>query len=310
MKSSQLIPLVLLFSSFSFVACKNGNEAKGYNTATADSTKVAIGNLANEQDAASSSAAVVSKQDTTRKFVRTADLKFKVKNVVKSSYDIEDITTRHGGFVTNTNLASSIDNVNITQVSEDSSLETTTYNVTNSITIRVPNTKLDTTLKDISRNIDYLDYRNIKAEDVALLLLSNKLTIKRATKNTERISNDIDKQGKKLPETTNAEGVLLSKQEKADEARINSLSLLDQVNYSTITIYLYQRQAIKHEIIATNKPIREYEPSFFIKIGESFRVGWEVLESIIIQLAKLWALLFIAILGYGLYVKLYKRKKK
>lgn len=310
MKRYQLIPVVLLFISLSFIACKNGSYAKGDNTASADSTKVDVGNATNGQEGASSMAAVVNKQDTARKFVRTADLKFKVKNVVKSTYDIEDITSRHGGFVTNTNLASNVDNVTITQASEDSSLETTMYNVTNSITIRVPNTQLDTTLKDISRNIDYLDYRNIKAEDVALQLLSNKLTIKRAAKNTERLSGDIDKQGKKLPETTNAEEVLLGKQERADEARISSLSLLDQVNYSTITIYLYQRQAIKHELIATNKPIHEYEPSFFTKIGESFQVGWEVLESVIVQLAKLWALLLVGVVGYVLYVKVWRKGKQ
>ena len=93
----------------------------------------------------SSSAAVENGKDSTRRFIRTAELKFKVKSVIKSTYDIEDITNRQGGFVTYTNLTSDINNVTTIAVSADSTLETTYYTVTNSIKIRVPNTKLDTT---------------------------------------------------------------------------------------------------------------------------------------------------------------------
>ena len=38
-----------------------------------------------------SSSAAVEKKDSTRKFVRTADLKFKVKNVPQTTYAIENI---------------------------------------------------------------------------------------------------------------------------------------------------------------------------------------------------------------------------
>ena len=175
----------------------------------------------------SSSAAVENVKDTTRRFIRSADLKFKVKSVIKSTYDIEEITNRQGGFVTFTNLTSNIDNTTTTAVSADSSLETTYYTVTNSITLRVPNTKLDTTIKEISNNIDYLDFRIIKAEDVALQILSNNLTQKRSAKNEERLTNAIDNRGKKLNETTVAEEILLSKQEQADNAKISNLSLTD-----------------------------------------------------------------------------------
>jgi len=134
-----------------------------------------------------SSTAAKASKDSTRKFIRTANLKFKVKDVIKSTYDIEDITAKEGGFVTYTNLSSSISDVQKKAISEAETLETTHYVVTNEIILRVPNNKLDETLKEISRNIDYLDYRVIKAEDVALQLLANKLTQKRAAKNEQRL---------------------------------------------------------------------------------------------------------------------------
>src|ERR1051325_8628834 len=47
----------------------------------------------------SSSAAVENRKDTTHKFIRTAELKFKVNSVIKSTLSIENIVTKSNGFV-------------------------------------------------------------------------------------------------------------------------------------------------------------------------------------------------------------------
>ena len=257
----------------------------------------------------SSSAAVENNKDSTRKFIRTAELKFKVKNVLASTYSIENITNRQEGFVTYTNLISNINNVTTTAISVDSSLETTYFTVKNDIILRVPNTKLDTTLKEISKNIDFLDYRIIKAEDVALQILSNSLTQQRSEKNENRLINAIDNRGKKLGETTIAEEVLLSKQEQADRAKISNLSLADQINFSTINLSIYQRQSIKRELISNSKNIEAFEPSFGSKVVESSKLGWKVLEALILFLIKIWGLFLFAIIVFFIY-KMYKHKLK
>jgi hypothetical protein len=130
-----------------------------------------------------SSSAAVEKEGSTRKFVRTADLKFKVKNVTKSTYAIENITNKFDGFVTYTNLQSNIIDKFETKISQDSTLETTRYNVENNITIRVPDKRLDTVIKCIAKQIDFLDYRVIKADDVSLKILSNQLAQNRSAVN-------------------------------------------------------------------------------------------------------------------------------
>jgi len=258
----------------------------------------------------SSTAAVENSKDTTHKFIRTADLKFKVKSVIKSTYNIEEITNRQGGFVTYTNLTSNIDHVTSTAVSADSSLETTYYTVSNSITLRVPNVKLDTTLKEISKNIDYLDYRIIKADDVALQILSNNLTQKRSAKNEQRLTNAIDNRGKKLNETTVAEEVLLSKQEQSDNAKVSNLFLMDQINFSTINLSIYQRQTIKRELISNDKNIDEFEAGFGSKILEALKFGWDILEAFLVFLIKLWGLFLFGIVAYVLYRKFGHKLKK
>ncbi|NVO19784.1 MAG: DUF4349 domain-containing protein [Bacteroidetes bacterium] len=256
----------------------------------------------------SSSAAMEDTKDSVHKFIRTADLKFKVKNVIRSTYDIEDITKRQGGFVTYTNLESTIANVTTTNISADSTLETTYYSVTNTLTLRVPNTRLDTTLKEISRNIDFLDYRVIKADDVALSILSNNLTQKRMSGNEQRLTNAIDKRGKKLTETTDAEETLLDKQEQSDDAYIRNLSLKDRIQFSTINILIYQRQTLNRELIANEKSIKEYEPGLGRKILDALVSGWSMLESVLVFLVDLWGLFLFAIVAYFLYRRYYGAK--
>jgi len=294
---------ILIVFAIVFFGCSNSqnNRSESYESSSAaDSVSNPI---------ISSSAAIESGKDSTRQFIRSAELKFKVKSVVKSTYDIEDITLRNDGFVAYTNLSSNTDDVTITPISADSSLETTKFNVTNSITIRVPNTKLDTTLKEISKNIDHLDYRIISAEDVSLQYLSNKLAQQRLAKNQERLTSAIDNKDKKLNESIAGEELLMNKQEQAERAKLSNLSLKDQIKYSTIKLNIYQRQTIKRELIANDKNIDAYEPGFGYKILEAIKSGWNSLETFLLFLMNLWGFFLFAIAIYFLYRK-YKHKFK
>ena len=137
-------------------------------------------------------------------------------------------------------------------------------------------------------------FRIIKAEDVALQILSNNLTQKRSAKNEERLTNAIDNKGKKLNETTTAEEILLSKQEQADNAKISNLSLTDQIKFSTINLSIYQRQTIKHELISNDKNINEYKPSFGTKLLDALKYGWEISKNIYSFLDKIMGTIFIS----------------
>jgi len=58
----------------------------------------------NKTERISSLAAIETNKNSDRKFVRTVELRFKVENVIKATYRIEDIASRHDGFVTYTSL--------------------------------------------------------------------------------------------------------------------------------------------------------------------------------------------------------------
>lgn len=254
-----------------------------------------------------SSSAAVENKNSNRKFVRTADVKFKVKNVAKSTYAIEDATTKFGGFVTYTNLQSNIYNEDRTKVSQDSTLVTTKYKVDNNITIRVPNTKMDTVIKTIAKQIHFLDYRIIKADDVSLQMLSNELAQKRSNSSEKRLANAIDSKGKKLNQVVDAEATLDAKKEQNDSSKLQNLSLQDQVNFSTLTLNIYQDESIKQEMVANEKSINAYRPNIGLQIWDSIKTGWFMLEHIISFVVVLWPFALIGFLGFLGYKKFLKK---
>ncbi len=297
MKQVSKLGLALLLLGIAF-ACKQAEASEEVNAlSTSDTTSTEI----------ISSNATTEKKVNNRKFVRTADLKFKVKNVAKSTYAIENIVSKNGGFIAFTDLKSNINQHDENQVSQDSILETTHYTVDNTITLRVPNTQLDTVLKLLTKEIDFLDSRLIKADDVALQLLSNKLAQKRLNNHQKRLEKDIDTKGRKLKEITEAEDNLLNKEAESDNALINNLTLEDQVNFSTVTLYLYQREAIKQELVANEKTINRYRPHIGLQILDSLKTGWFIFETIIAFVLQLWSIILILLVALFIYKKYVKK---
>jgi len=107
----------------------------------------------------------------------------------------------------------------------------------------------------------------------------------------------------KLHETVDAENNLLQAEEQKDQAMVANLSIQDQVDFSTIKIYLYQRPSTKEELVASEKTIEPYEPSFYQKIGNALAVGLNTIEVIFIALMSVWWLWVLAVVGYFGYKK-------
>lgn len=256
----------------------------------------------------SSSAAEVS-NIPGKKFIRTADIKYRVKNVRSSTNKLEDITRKNGGYVTYTNLQSDINRTENTPISADSSLETMYYTINNTITLRVPNSTLNNTLREMSSEIDYLDYRTITANDISISYLSNELEQRRIEKHNKRLEQVIDDQGKKIKQTINAEENLYEKETRKDHSKIANLTLQDKVEYSTVSLYIYQRQGVKREIVENYKNIEAYQPDYLSQAGEAITSGWNGIKNISIGLITIWPfLLFITALFF--IIRKYKHHLK
>jgi len=297
MKTTAKLGLTTLILILVLFSCKKADYA----------TAEASADVATMDSTAISSSAAVEQKDSKQKFIRTADIKFKVKNVVKSTYAIENATQKFGGFVTYTNLQSNILNQIKTKISQDSTLETTKYSVENNITIRVPNTQLDTVIKTIAKQIDFLDFRVIKADDVSLKMLANQLSQKRNSISEKRVANAIDSKGKKINDIVEAENTLANKIAEKDNSTIENLSLQDQVNFSTVTLQLYQNETIRQEVMASEKDSAAYKPNLGIQAIDALKSGWYILQSILIFFINLWPIILISVGCYFLYKKYIKK---
>lgn len=307
MKMNFRTGLALLVLSAAIYSCKQASADNYEAAAEAVETTDSATTAESSQEKVVSSSAAKENPKSNRKFIRTADIKCKVKDVAKSTYAIEDAVTQQGGFVTFTELKSDIIEKDETKVSQDSTLITSKYEVTNDVTIRVPNTKLDTVIKSIAKQIDFLDYRVIKADDVSLRLLANELAQKRNKTTENRIEKAIDTKGKKLNQVIDAENQLENKKENNDNKQLENLSLKDQVAYSTITLNLYQNQSVRQEMIANEKSINAYRPNIGLQIWDSIKTGWYMLESIIAFVFRLWG---IALIGFLIWFGFRKWNKK
>lgn len=254
-----------------------------------------------------SSSAAVEKPNSDRKFIRTADLKFQVKSVTQSTYAIENITNSFDGFVTYTNLQSNVVDKLDTNISQDSTLETTRFSVENNITIRVPNHRLDTVIKRIAKEIDFLDYRIIQADDVSLTLLSNQLAQKRSKNQAQRIQKAIENKSGKVNDVVKAESELATQNENQDNAKIEKLTLNDQIKFSTIKILIYQRETVTQKLYVRAKDSDYFEPHLGIRIKEAIRSGWSMLMDIVVFLFQIWwFILFMALGWFFVYKKFLK----
>ncbi len=261
------------------------------------------------QEIISSSAAAVSK-DTSRKFIRTADLKFMVKDARWATLKVEDIVGAHNGFVEFTELKSETLWTQMVAHSEDSSLEIIHYRVVNNMTLRVPNTELDSTLRAIGKLAEFLELRVIKAENVTLSIKEKQLAANRLKKYDNRVSNAIDNKGNRLSDISEAEENRLNRQEQSDNNLIEELSLKDKIDYSTIQIEMYQRSSTMKTIVESEKEVEPYTTSFGIRLMNGVKTGWKILEFIVLAIVNTWSILLIIAATLFTIRYFIKRKKK
>ncbi|WP_232065311.1 DUF4349 domain-containing protein [Rhodocytophaga rosea] len=100
-----------------------------------------------------------------------------------------------------------------------------------------------------------------------------------------------------------AEENLLSKQQEADAGTIRNMNYMDQVNFSTIKLTLYQPHTTFQEKTYQYPAIQAYEAPLTSRLYEAFLSGWKVFEQLLVFLVNIWALLVIGFVAYLLYRK-------
>ncbi|PQA93605.1 hypothetical protein B0A69_11425 [Chryseobacterium shigense] len=277
---------VLLLGIYS---CKKG-EVAATEVSASDST------VATVTDSVSSAATMEVKD---KQFIKTADVNMEVKDVYEATVSIEKTVQDLGGFVTHSNLQSSILSEDTYNTSDHEAMLIKKYHTENTMQVRVPTEKLGELLTKINDKKVFLNYRTINAEDVTSNIKYAEMEGKRIKKTGENIDQlKTNKDKVKLDNDNMAEGNL---------QQLATMDTTDNIKYSTIDIYIKEPKLRIAEIAVSNTRNidNQYKFNFIYDAKNAFVEGFYLIQKIAVGLITIWPL--VLILGAVLY---FLRKRK
>ena len=242
----------------------------------------------------------VANGELVEKMTKTADMRFRVKDVQRTKEDLSTTIRKQGGLVMEFNINSSIQNSEKVKFSSDSLKEITAYRTDGYLVARVPSDQLDDLTNKVAGMAVFVDNQSLKMEDKSMDYLENKLKAENRIEAVERINKVATKK------SANVETSLNIKDDYVDR-KIENLSIDKRVKYSTISLSFYQDNTIKTMIVA-NDNIYDYKPDFFRRLGLNLIDGWMYFKEFILFLSKLWMFVLAGVAAF--FVIRYYTKKQ
>ncbi|WP_346983466.1 DUF4349 domain-containing protein [Chryseobacterium sp. POE27] len=260
-------------------SCKKGETTADYDASTsADSTAAIVSDSI-------SSAATMSVKD--KQFIKTANVNMEVKDVYNATISIEKSVQELGGFVTHSDLKSTVISEDTYNTSDKEAMLIKKYQSENMMQVRVPTAKLGELLTLINDKKLFLNSRSIHAEDVTSGIKYAELEGKRIKKTEENID--------KLK--TNKDKVNMSNEnmEEANQQQLANMDVTDNLKYSTVDIYIKEPKVRVATIAITNtKSIDDqYKFDFVYGAKSAFVEGFYLIQKIVVGLITIWPIILI-----------------
>ncbi|WP_225869480.1 DUF4349 domain-containing protein [Pedobacter psychroterrae] len=226
----------------------------------------------------------------TEKIIKTAEIRFRVKNARQTKKEISDQLKKLGGKLVESDMQSNIQKSEKVKYSADSLLEITAYKTEGKIIAKVPSAMLDEFTDFVAEKAYFVDYQSLKFDDSSVSYLGNKIK----ADNRVAAINSLNKQANK--KSGNVETSLYIKDDYVDQ-KIKNLLIDEQVKFSTITLNFYQDNTISRLVVG-NDNLYDYRPGFFQRMGLNFVTGWTIFQEMILIAVNLWMLILVAALIY------------
>lgn len=250
---------------------------------------------ADKQQQISSSAMTVA--DGERKFIRTAQASFSVKDVYQSAMAIEDAVAAQGGFVIRNDIGAQVQKTQRRPIGDGKILELSEYTVQGNLTVRVPSNKTQEFLRAIVGQIVFLDQRSFAAQDAQFDLLRQQLAYRRNQETQEELGQ-ISHEGGKLYQKMDAINSQSDSKAARDEALITRRMFEDRVAFSEINLQLHQASRIRQtELTDVDAIFEQNSASFGERLADSLGAGWRGLLHAIIKLSRAWPLALLILLS-------------
>jgi len=203
-----------------------------------------------------------------RKVIWKANIEFQVSNVEVATENIKSIANKYHAFVSNMKLNS------------------TRSRLSNKITLRVSSSNFDSLLNDIKGESIYIKSIEVNSKDVSEEFVDIESRLKTKKDVRDRYIEILRDKTGDVKDIIEAEEAIrkITEEIEAKEGRLRFLN--DQVNFSTITLSLYQ------EVEYVKEPSTYVKP-YFEKIYNGLQNGWSIVTNLIIVLVNIWPILLI-----------------
>ena len=249
----------------------------------------------------------------------TASANFKVKDVVKSSTAIENLTRQQGGYVALSNISNQ-PNDSRTFVQDDKNITITTYTRQADMTVRVPRVNVNKFLAQLQPQVAFLNEQEFTAEDVTLDIYRQKLASQLGSDMADELSQERlnSKNNKDQSSNVDAISATYDARRQQELAKLEQMAIADKVKYSTIRLTFMQPDISYKEITQNLEVLMDAEsPSFGAQVQQAFKFGWEMLRWFVLGMIKMWWLVAIGGALYliyrvikALYRKLFKNDRQ
>jgi hypothetical protein len=289
MNSNLKTAAVFFAVTISVIACKKSETSAYGSPEIADSAAVAV---------TSDSISMAATQEVEgKKFIKTADVNMEVKNVYESTISIEKYLKKNGGFVTKSEMNSSVLSEENFPINDAEAKLVREFRQINDMEVRVPTVKLGEFLEFVNQSNLFLHTRNISAEDVSANIMMADLEEKRMKKtesNIQTIKNNSEK--------VNLADNNLSEQ---NSQKLATYNLSDNLKYSTVNLHLKEPSSRISSIAVTNTKNfdNQYRYNFFYDVKNAIIKGFYLTQEIIVGLFTIWPILLFSGIGFYFWKK-------
>ena len=289
MNSNLKTAAVFFAVTISVIACKKSEISEYGSPAIADSAAIAV---------TSDSISMAATQEVEgKKFIKTADVNMEVKNVYESTISIEKYLKGNGGFVTKSEMNSSVLSEENFPINDAEAKLVREFRQINDMEVRVPTVKLGEFLEFVNQSNLFLHTRNISAEDVSANIMMANLEEKRMKKmenNIQKIKNNAEK--------VNLADNNLSEQ---NNQKLATYNLSDNLKYSTVNLHLKEPSSRISSIAVTNTKNfdNQYRYNFFYDVKNAIIKGFYLTQEIIVGLFTIWPILLFSGIGFYFWKK-------
>lgn len=265
-------------------------------------------NKANNESAAEIIAKMESGDTTMEaKIIKTADMRFRVKDVQQTKEKISEVLKADGGTIAELSINSNVQQTEKVRYSADSLLELTAYRTEGTIVAKVPSEKLDDFTNQVAKMAVFVDQQSMKFDDQSMSYLLNEFkSINRA----EAVASMEKDKAKKQPAATgkNVQQKLALKDEYVEQ-KVQNMAIDSRVQYSDVTLNFYQDHTVK-QLVVGNDNLSDYRPPFFQRVVLNLQNGWFIFKEFILFLFNMWSILLLIAAAYFGYRYYRKQQKK